>query len=379
MDYLDQIDELLGRANSMRHGPTQVAMIEEAVNLAEQHNDVAVGFDARLEYVSATLFAGLPDRMVVAFAWMFVQFDRDLAAYNAHRLLWQYKWVVNALPDFPQITRAQIEEMFADMERRYRAHGASMQALWFKKRAVAYKMGDWAAAAAAHRAMAGLYRDDLSDCHACEVDARVEYHFMEREYEQGVAAAGPILRGRLSCSEVPQVTYAQLLIPLLRLSGTDEATQHHLVGYQMIARNPVEFIPQLGEHVEFLALSDNLPRAVRLLEKHLILALETPCPAWRFRFFLAAKLLWEQLAETGRDIVKMKLPDAFPARTESGQYRPTDLAAWFTADLAEWVSRFDARNGNDFFRRRIDGAAELKTIARPVTLPNPDEDWRSGR
>src|SRR5713226_3290360 len=142
MNYFDQIGELVDRANGLRHGPTQLALVEEAVNLADAHNDTAAGFDTRLEYVSAALFAGQPDRMLVAFAWMLSQFDRDPEAYDAHRLLWQYKWVVNALPDFPQITRAQIEEMFADMERRYRAFGASMQTIFFKKRGVAYKMGD---------------------------------------------------------------------------------------------------------------------------------------------------------------------------------------------------------------------------------------------
>src|SRR5262249_45239648 len=239
MHYLDQIDELLGKANALGHGPAQIALVEEAVNLADQHNDADAGFDARLEFVSAALFAGQPDRMLVAFAWMLAQFDRDPELYDAHRLLWQYKWVVNALPDFPQITRTQIEEMFADMERRYRAAGASMETIFFKKRAVAYKMGDLPAAGEGHRALAGLPRDELSDCLACEMDAKVEYLFVHHEYEQGVAAAGPILRGRYTCSEVPQVTYAQLLVPLLRLERGDEAAQHHLVGYKMIARNPV--------------------------------------------------------------------------------------------------------------------------------------------
>jgi hypothetical protein len=379
MHYLDQIDDLLTRADGLRHGPAQITVVEEAVNLADRHNDVAAGFDTRLEFVSAALFAGQPDRMLVAFAWMLAQFDLDPELYDSPRLLWQYKWVVNALPDFPQITRAQIEEMFADMERRYRAAGASMETIFFKKRAVACKMGDLVAAGEAHRALAGLPRDDLSDCLACEMDAKVEYLFVQQEFEQGVEAAGPILRGRYTCSEVPQVTYAQLLAPLLRLERSDEAAQHHLVGYKMIARNPVEFIPQLAEHLEFLALTDNLPRAVRLFEKHLILALESPCPAWRFRFLLAAKLLCERLAEAGRDSVKLKLPEAFPVRTDTGQYRTTNLADWFTADLTDWAHRFDGRNGNDFFRQRIHAIADLKTIARPVALPNRDEDGRYGR
>ena len=374
MEYRDQIDDLLDRARSLRHGLAQVALTEEAVHLADRHNDAAAGFAARLDYVSATLFAGQPDRMLVAFAWLLARFDQNPDEFDAQRLLWQYKWVVNSLPDFPQVTRAQIDEMFVDMERRYRAAGASMQTIFFKKRGVAYKLGDPAAAAAANRAMAGLFRDDLSDCLACEADAAVEYHFVQREYEQGVAAAGPILGGRYFCSEVPQVTYAQLLMPLLRLDRGDEAAQLHLAGYKLISRNPVEFIPQLAEHIEFLAVTDNLPRAVRLLEKHLILALESPCPAWRFRFFLAAKLLTERFAEAGRETVKLRMPDAFPARTETRQYRTGELADWFTADLTEWADRFDARNGNDHFRRRVAGVANLKALARPVPLPKRDGD-----
>src|SRR5437868_4533443 len=163
MNYREQIDELLAQAAEMRNGPAKMALAEDAVHLADYHNDVEAGFDARLEYVSAALFAGMPDRMLVAFSWMLAQFDRNPDSFDSHRLLWQYKWVVNALPDFPQITRAQIEEMFADMERRYREFGASMQSIAFKKRGVACKMGDWEAAAEANRAMASLRRDELSD------------------------------------------------------------------------------------------------------------------------------------------------------------------------------------------------------------------------
>ena len=30
MSYRDQIDELLGRAEALRHGPAQIALVEEA-------------------------------------------------------------------------------------------------------------------------------------------------------------------------------------------------------------------------------------------------------------------------------------------------------------------------------------------------------------
>src|SRR5438132_297337 len=134
-----------------------------------------------------------------------------------HRVLWQYKWVVDHLPDFPQITRAQIEEMFADMRKRYRAYGASMQVVELKRRAVAMAMGDHDAAVDADEAMRQHRRDDLSDCKACEMDADCDYYYFLGADEVGVEKAGPLLRGRYSCSEVPQLTYAAILLPLLRL------------------------------------------------------------------------------------------------------------------------------------------------------------------
>src|SRR5438876_12408062 len=111
MDYRDQIADLLDRAKSLGHGPAQAALTGQAVDLADAHQDVEVGFHARQEHVNATMFAGQPDRMLVAFSWLLAQVDRDPTAYDMHRVLWQYKWVVDHLPDFPQIPRAQVEEM----------------------------------------------------------------------------------------------------------------------------------------------------------------------------------------------------------------------------------------------------------------------------
>jgi hypothetical protein len=377
-DYRGEIEELLTRANAMGHGPAQVALTDEAVRLADLHGDVEFGYEARQEHVKSTMFAGLPEQMLVAFSWCLAQYDRTPDAFDAFQLLWHYKWVVNSLPDFAQISRAQMDEMFTDMARRYEADGASVQAVWLKRRSAAIKMGDPAAAEAAQRELAKHRRDHLSDCHACEIDADVEYFFFLGDDQQGVARAVPILEGRYSCSEVPELTYAQLLLPLLRLKRGPEAMIHHVKGYRMIAGNPVEFIPQLAMHMQFLALTGNFPKAVKLLEKHLLLALETHCLAWRFDFYLAARLLFERLAESGRQLLKLRLPEDFPARTESGDYAPADLVAWLNEQLLDMANRFDARNGNDFFRRRIAELPKIKALGMPMPLPVPVDGEKSG-
>lgn len=373
MDYREQIDDLLARAESMGHGRAQFALTDEAVNLADIHNDVEAGFRARQAYVKAALFSGQPDKMLVAFTWCLAQFDRNPERFDTYRLLWQYKWVVNALPDFPQINRTQIEEMLQDMERRFRADGASLQAIWYMRQSIARKMGNRAASVQAHEQFTSLRRDALSDCKACEMDGRVEHSIFLGDDAEGVRQAQPILQGRYSCTHVPQGTYAKLLLPLLRLGRAAEAMAHHVRGYRMISKNPSEFIPQIAEHITFLALTSNYPRGLRLMEKHLGLALDTCCPAWAFDVFLAIKLLLSRLIEARLSKLRIRVPESFPARNATGEYEIGILHDWFAGRVAELGDQFDARNGNDHHRRRIAAGEQLKRYATVLKVPAAGE------
>jgi len=75
-DHRDRIEELVGQASVLDNGAARVALIEEAVRLADAHNDTASGFHARMELVSAAMSAGQPDVMLVAFSWCLSQCDR---------------------------------------------------------------------------------------------------------------------------------------------------------------------------------------------------------------------------------------------------------------------------------------------------------------
>lgn len=372
-DYREQIDDFLARADATGHGMAQFALCDEAVRLADLHNDVEAGFVARQEYVKATMFSGQPDKMLVAFTWCLTQVDRDPERFDLYRLLWQYKWVVNALPDFPTVSRKQIEEMFADMERRFVAYGSNAQAVSNKRRSVAMKMGEREAAERAQSRLAAMKRDSLSDCLACEMDELVKYHAFMGDDRRAIAESAPILRGRYSCSEVPQVTYAQVLLPLMRTGRATEAMPHHVRGYRMISKNPAEFIPQIAEHITFLALTSNYPRGLRLMEKHVGLALETCCPAWALDVFLSIVLLLERLREAKLVTLRMRLPESFPARYAAGEYDVVALRDWFAGRAAELAGQFDARNGNDFYRRRIAEGEQLKRYATVLKVPTAGE------
>ena len=372
-DYQEAIDKLTEEAEFAGHGPAKIALLEEAVRLADTHGNTEASFNIRLTLMEASTFAGRPDLLLVAFSWCLAQHDRDPDLFGDEDLLWKYKWVVNHLPDFPQISRKQIDDMLADMETRFEEAGSTLHAVFQQKRDVLMSMGDFESAAEANEQLAQTDRDWLSDCKACIADTEVEHRVLYGEDEEALARASLILRGRLSCAEVPQRTYAQVLLPLLRLGRVDEAMSFHLKGYRQIAGNPGGFLNHIALHMNFLALTGNLAKAVKLLEKHLPAALENPSLGKRFDFYLSCRQVLDLLLGEDKKAVKLRLPSAFPLYESGGNYLIGNLLGWFANQTQDLAKRFDKRNGNTFFSQKIADLEKLKKLATPFPLPSKDK------
>ena len=142
----------------------------------------------------------------------------------------------------------------------------------------------------------------------------------------------------------------------------------HVKGYRLIARNP-KFVSMVARHMSFLALTNNLPRAVRMLERHLPDALNTTGLAWQFDFHLAALLLLDRLMVQGKDEMRLRLPAVLPAADARGRHALPELAQWFQERATDLADRFDARNGNDFHHRRLAERTELATLVQPFAVP----------
>jgi hypothetical protein len=367
-DHAARIEELLDEASFLEDGPTKVMLLEEAVCLADSHGEAEFGFEVRQDLIHAATFGGYPEKALVAFTWCLAHCDRAEGGQLGYGMLWKYKWIANVLPEFPHITLAQIHGVLDDMAARYQKTGTSLRAVHKLRCGLAMGMGDRLAARVHHRAWQQAPADAVSDCAACERNHRVKYLFFQGKDEQGLAHAGPILQGRLRCAEIPHATLAHVLLPLVRLGRLEEAMAYHRQGLRLVTRNR-SFVRELAMHMTFLALTDNLAHAVRLLERHLSWALEKEGQARRFDFFLAARLVLDRLAASGKSAVRLRLPQGFALHSESGKYDVGELADWFDADLQALAARFDARNGTDRFARRIAENRALKELVVPFPVP----------
>lgn len=363
----ETVERLLAEAlESIKDGPEKIAVLEEAVRHADAAGDLRFQYGAREDFVEAAYFGGAPDKAVVAYTWCLAQFDRHPGEFDEWRLLWRYKWMINVIPDFPQIPRAQIEGMLEDMERRFRRGGYGLRSVYQYRYRVARFMGERDEAIRQYLRSQAESPDDVSDCRACRIDEQSSFHVYTGEDERALEVAQPLVNLRYFCRTVPERTFARLLLPLLRLNRREEAAGFHRQGYRLSEARTHGSTEYVSDHVVYLALAGNALLAARTAAKHYRWSEANHNPHERFIFYRAAWLALDLLAGPGLTEVALRLPPTFPLHEEASLYETARLRDWFAARAREIARRFDERNGNDYFTRELADLDALKRSAEPV-------------
>jgi hypothetical protein len=150
-----------------------------------------------------------------------------------------------------------------------------------------------------------------------------------------------------------------ILRPLIRANRIDEAVSIQRRGVRT-AEEPPASVFYIAEHLLFLAHRSDLPKGVRLFEKYLRSAVETSDLENRAMFYAAANVLLETLGRCSPRRRKLKLTESLPVHCVDDRYAPLELAQWFGEQVKELAQRFDLRNGNDYFSRRL---ADIRSFA----------------
>ncbi|HEV7905265.1 MAG TPA: hypothetical protein VGO96_15595 [Pyrinomonadaceae bacterium] len=374
----EQVGELFIQSYYLEDGDSKIMLLEEAVRLADSCGNFELQYDARNRLINAATFGGAPEKALVAYSWCLAQYDARRGAreeIDEWRLLWMYKWILSNITSFPQIGKAQIEEMLDDMAARYERAGFSLRPNYMLRNRI-YKFWDEAKAAEFFRKAQETYRDGASDCAACELDDAVSFALRQKDDAEAARLAVPIIEGRLRCGSIPKITFANLLLPLLRLGRVDEALSLHLQGYRLIARAGRGYVSSIADHIAFLAVTGNFDRAVRIFEKHLADASTLADLASKFDYYVAAWFLLDELRE--RETLKLRLPRPLEIYDESGTYPTARLAEWFLRQAQTLAARFDARNESDYHTRRIRETAALKQLRLRHPIRETEEEFIAG-
>lgn len=367
--YKQQVQQLLAAYLGTEDKAEQVATAEAMITLADRRGDSEFGYHARLALMDAASSVGQAEKLLDAFSWCLERFDADPAQYEEQQLLWYYKWIVEELPEFTDVPRERIEELFVDMERRYRNAGLGLRPLYECRTHAAVVMGDKVKAAEYEGRWLSMPRNVGADCLACECDKRVEYLLFAGRYEEAIQEAAPVLAGALRCEQVPTRTIARVLVPLLRLKRPAEAARYHLLGIGHAA-SQCQYLWYLAEHLAFLVLTRNIAEAVKLLQRHLLWAMETRNSSDRFRFYRAGWLLLRTLNRSGHEAGKLDLPPALEAYRRGDTYDLNALENWLRQEANKLAQDFDERNGSPYYAELIHEIEKWESPMGPCALGN---------
>ncbi|MGW5674874.1 tetratricopeptide repeat protein [Streptomyces sp. NPDC003860] len=330
------------------HGSARVTRAEFLSAAAEATGEADLFRQSLQGLVDAYEYSSERTKMVVPFARLLQEYDRDPSSFAAHEvrsLYWRFKWVAGGIVESPDIPLASVDRWLADMERRYRLAGYSERAVRQAEFYLADATGD---ADRMERAVAGwtaAERDEMSDCHACELNTQGWYRSRRGEDAEAVRIWEPVLTGGLSCMEEPHRVLAHSLLPLVRLGRSGEARAHHLRGYRM-ARGNESLLRSIGEHIEFCALTGNESRGLEVLAEHSAHLGPLGDVESQLEFTGGILVLLRRLRELG-------LADRAAVPYRGAVRTVGELYELLEADAAAITARFDARNGTALVSQRL--------------------------
>ncbi|MFC9247687.1 tetratricopeptide repeat protein [Streptomyces sp. NPDC057136] len=344
----DEIRRELGENARAPHGTARNAHAEALGAAAEATGDRVLFRRALVVMIEAYEYSAERTKMVVPFARLLQEYDRDpgaFASHEVHRLFWRFKWVAGRIVESPEIPLTAVDGWLTDMERRYRLAGYSERAVRQAEFYLADATGDHARMERAITGWAAAERDAMSDCHACEINTQGWYWARKGNDARAIEVWQPVLTDGLGCMEEPHRVLAHALLPLVRLGRTDEARTYHLRGHRMV-RGKESLLRSVGEHIEFCALTGNESRGLEILAEHAGHLGPLADVESQMEFAGGVLVLLRRLTDLGHG-------DG-PTVAYQGRNRSVkELYELLFAAATDIAARFDARNGTALVSQRL--------------------------
>ncbi|GAA1715543.1 hypothetical protein GCM10009765_75450 [Fodinicola feengrottensis] len=347
-DLYQDLRAELKQAVQLPYGGARTSAVEEILSRAEALEDPRLLFDVRMKLIEAFTFGGEPAKAFPPFAACLGEYDRGAVEFrpkDTRKLLWRFKWIIAAMPDYPSIGREQVDSALADMERRFRIAGYSMHAVHTMRCLIHGHLGDREASEESFRLWTDSARDDISDCEACEASDRAAHHVWMGRFKAAVKAARPVVERRLTCLEEPQGILTVITPALVRIGKLDRARDAHVRAYRLHRGRP-GVVDRMGAHLEFCARTGNEARGLEILVRHVGWLDQPTDPASELTFTASAALLLRRLEKVGPAGLTVERP-ALGMRPVS-RVPIDELRAELEQRARSIAAQFDARNGNSY-------------------------------
>jgi len=93
MNYNLEIQKVLLKLKDLKSFEDKIMALKEAIQVADQHNDIDWGFDLRLDLIRQERNTSRCNESFPAFAWILHTSDANEDYFDESEFLWEYKWI----------------------------------------------------------------------------------------------------------------------------------------------------------------------------------------------------------------------------------------------------------------------------------------------
>lgn len=344
------VQAILDEANFLPECAAKNALLERAASYAETLGDLDTAWSARCQILSSSSSHESPkfETLFVCLAWCLAVSDREPQRFRADSVLWQYKWVATAAPEYASVPRSVLGRIVDDMDERFQRAGWGRRAALQKRLEQSLLTGDLHAARELVAPWRAAPRDRGADCLACETSTLVAMFAELGDDDAALKEARPVISGRLSCATVPHSTFGDLLLPLTRMRKHADARSLYDRGRRLVAGMEEGGCTLSSPYLLHAAFLGEAEQVTDILRARLPQAASLRSDLDRAEWFRNAAGAMEFLIRRG--VAAIESPRV-PGVCEGGECEVGALRDGFGAIASVHASALDARNGNRYYTK----------------------------
>ncbi|RRC96313.1 hypothetical protein [Schaalia canis] len=386
---LDDLEDLMSRADATQWGKACSALWAQAATLAEEQGNLEKAVVCYDELATAYMMGGELTRCIAPFMWLERMYKQRPDLFNddlVESLAADYKFALSAVRSVPTVPFEQCMSLLEETERFHRSLGDSLHSYNMRAFQIYRDMGMMEESEAAYQRWLAAESSPLSDCSHCDPGHRVRYHAERSEWAEALSVGDETLNSdKRHCGAQPEALLTDLLETLLRSGRDDEAWAAHIRGYRRY-QQASRYFEYHEQHLRYLALSgragrpQRLERGVKILLRHMPWWKEAETPQVLMDTAIQAFVLLDSFESDHDDRV---LPVTLPGDELQWTTRPTlvnptlSQARDWMRDLAlAMADAFDARPGHPHpgvMRARVERLMDPEPVA-PLTQEGVVED-----
>lgn len=338
--------------DQLAHGEERYKYLKKLIAEEDAAHNYSEAFDLRYKYISESVMHDDLFKGIIMFPEFMAYYDAHSDVCDQHSLMWAFKWILEDVVDFYQVSREKIEEYFEEFRRRCEEYGISLRTYYMKKMNF-YSYMDIEKTRQCQKHFRSLERDSLSDCAACELNNDIRMELRYGSEKKAMEMLSDMLRRGIHCAEVPEVTFGECVRHFTQTGNIPEAEYYADMMMPMIKGDESNFLKEISQVLLLKSLTSP-NEAYDILGRNINVFLSSKNPDMRFHFANAAASFFAAAADGGNEKLMLKLPHSFPLYNDGNEYETQKLRDYF-ADIAKDIAdKFDERNGSSYYNDLLD-------------------------